>query len=255
MEHDTVELSQFESESVQNIQATTNIKAKDMEKTPPIEEKKVEDDKKKKRKKRKKEKGQERLLNYHEKLVKTAGLPPSRLMEDQRLSSPGIPDVRKSLQSEFEQIGGEERSESISLADNQPPASVTVPAVPEPQGYYQPSAPVCGDGTTSNTYSLPMLCSISPPLVGGYQGLSQSPSCVVGGVSTGWQNAHPILGGLSDSPGLNIGSSSGLSQHQSLSPMYQPSVGLYQPTSPVGRPPAFCFHCLQYGSVYTISPV
>ena len=155
--------------------------------------------------------------------------------------------------SDFEQIGGEERLESISPVDTQPPVPVTVPAVPEPQGYHQPPAPVYGDGTTSNTYSLPMLCSISQPPVGGFQGLSQSPVCGVGGMSTVWSDAG--LGGLCGSPGLSIGSSSGFNQQQSLSPMYQPSVGLYQPTSPVGRPPAFCFHCLQYGSVYTISPV
>ena len=270
VEHDTVELSQFESGSVQNEQATTNVEAQDMiresledevqlsqvdspkddhHRTPVMEEKTVEDDTKKKRKKkRKKEKGQERLLNYHEKLVKTGGLPPSRLMENQKLTSSGLPDVRKSLVSDFEQIGGEVGSESISPADTLPPAPVTESAVPEPQGYYQPSAPVCGDGTTSNTYSLPMLCSISQPSVEGYQGL-------IGGVSTVvWPDAHPWLGSLRGSPGLSIGSSSGLNQQQSLSPMYQPSVGLYQPNSPIGRP-AFCFHCLQYGSVYTISPV
>ena len=99
-----------------------------------------------------------------------------------------------------------------------------------------------------------MLCSISQPSVGGYQGLSQSPGCGVGGESTVWPDAHPWLGDLCGSPGLSIGSSSGLNQQQSQFPMYQPSVGLYQPNSPIGRP-AFCFHCLQYGSVFTISPV
>ena len=255
VEHDTetVELSQFESECVQN-EATTKVEAKDMEMTPVIEEKIVEDDKKKKRKKRNKEKRQERLLKYHEKLVKTGGLPPSRLMKNQRLTSSGLADVRKSLVSDFEQIGCEAMSEFISPAATLPQAPSSVSAVPEPHGYYQPPAPACGDGTTSTAYSLPMLCSISQPLVGGYQGLSQSPGCGVGGVSTVWPEVHPWLVGLSGSPGLSIGSSSGLNQQQSLSPMYQPSVGQYQPNSPSGRP-AFCFHCLQYGSVYTISPV
>ena len=94
--------------------------------------------------------------------------------------------------------------------------------------------------------------SLSP--VGGYQGLSQSPGYGVGGVTTVWPDAGPWLGGLCGSPRLSVGSSSSLNQHQLLSPMYQPSVGLYQQSSPIGSP-AFCFHCLQYGSVYTISKV
>ena len=66
-----------------------------------------------------------------------------------------------------------------------------------------------------------------------------------GGVSrpTVWTDAGPFGGGLCGSPG----SSSGFNQYQSLSPMYQPN-------SPSGKP-AFCFHCLQYGSVYTITPL
>ena len=274
-EYETVELSQVDSGHVdmgQNEQANTNVEAKDVIKescvfdanvqlsqvdspldnqhsTPVMEEKTVVDDNKRKRKK-KKDKRQERLLKYHEKLVKTRGLPSSRLMRNQKLTSPELPDVRKCLVSDFEQIGSEAGSVSTSSA-----APVTLPAVPEPQGYYQPPAQVCGDGTTSNTYSLPMLCSISQPSVGGYQGLSQSPGYGVGGVPTVWVDAG--LGSLCGSPGLSVGSSSSLNQHQLLSPMNQPSIGLYQPNSPTGRlpPPAFCFHCLQYGSVYTISPV
>ena len=281
VEHETVELSQFDNGYVdmgQNEHATTNVEDKDLIKesfvfdenvqlsqvesprdnqrrTPVVEEKTVVDDNKRKRKKkRKKEKRQERLLKYHEKLVKTSGLPPSRLMKNQKLTSSDWPDVSKSLVSDFEQIGGEIGSESTSPADTLPPAPVTVPAVPEPQRYYQPSAPEFGDGTTSNTYSLPMLCSTSQPSVGGYQGLSQSPGYGVGGVTTVWPDAGPWLGGLCGSPRLSVGSSSSLNQHQLLSPMYQPSVGLYQQSSPIGSP-AFCFHCLQYGSVYTISKV
>ena len=40
-------------------------------------------DRKKKKKSRNKEWRQERLLKFHQKLVKTSGLPPSRLMEQQ----------------------------------------------------------------------------------------------------------------------------------------------------------------------------
>ena len=48
-------------------------------------------------------------------------------------------------------------------------------------------------------------------------------------------------GGLGGSPSLGVGSSSGYSQHLSLSPMYQPSVGFNQPNSPIVKP-SFCIH-------------
>ena len=60
------------------------------------------------------------------------------------------------------------------------------------------------------------------------------------------------------------GSTSGTMPHSSLSPSYQSSVSqneglsmykpqLVPPASPCGTP-AYCFHCLQFGSVFTINP-
>ena len=207
-----------------------------------------------------------RLLKFQEKLVRTSGLPTSRLMDASTTSS-----LPKSLAAEFEQLAGEER---LQVSPQ--------PKVPYPQGFCQPTTPVSRSGTTSTTYSLPLLCSTSQAPVGGYgQGLGQSPGWGVSGVSspavwpdarllgggvgmctptgwpdagqvgggggmstpTVWPDAGSLGGGLCGSPG----SSSGYNQYQSLSPMYQPS-------SPSGNP-AFCFHCLQYGSVYTITQV
>ena len=60
-------------------------------------------------------------------------------------------------------------------------------------------------------------------------------------------------------------STSGFMPHSSLSPCYQSSVGQSEGLSiyhrqllspaPLGVRPAYCFHCLQFGSVYTINPV
>ena len=65
----------------------------------------------------------------------------------------------------------------------------------------------------------------------------------VGGVSTMWQDARLLGGGLAVLV-CELGV-----QADTIS-----SVGLYQPNSSFGKPP-FSVHCLQYGSVYTISPV
>ena len=64
---------------------------------------------KSKRKKRKnKESRQKGLLKYHEKLAKTCGLPPSRLMEKQRHGPDSLVknNLKRSLAGEFEQMGG-----------------------------------------------------------------------------------------------------------------------------------------------------
>ena len=55
----------------------------------------------KKKKRRSKEKRQERLHKFHQKLVKTRGLPPNRLMEQR---GTGLDDVKKDLDGEFDQV-------------------------------------------------------------------------------------------------------------------------------------------------------
>jgi hypothetical protein len=202
--------------------------------------------------KRSKEKRKNRLLKFHQKLVQMSGLPPSRLMLEQTpLSNKNMAKLNRKKLNFYDLTPGP--------AHGPPPIpAVPAPAAAQPHIPYQPSTPVCRNGIFSTTYSLPSLHSISQSSVGGYgQGLSQSPGYGVGGVSgvsTVWPDARTFSGGLCGSPELYVGSSSNLNQHHSLSPSYQPSVGLCQSNSPIGRP-AYCFHCLQYGSVYTISPV
>ena len=120
--------------------------------------------------------------------------------------------------------------------------------------------PLQGGRMSSSPISSTLLSSVTQPCAGGY----------VGG---GWPEARPTTG-YNNMPstaksniGLFYGSTSGIMHHSSLSPRYQSSVGqndglfLYQqqvppaPDPPGGGRPAYCFHCLQFGSVYTINPV
>ena len=55
----------------------------------------------KKKKRRSKEKHKERLLKFHQKLVKTSGLPPRRLMEQKRTS---LDNIKRDLKGEFELV-------------------------------------------------------------------------------------------------------------------------------------------------------
>ena len=102
-----------------------------------------------------------------------------------------------------------------------------------------------------------------------YPTLCSSPVSIVGDVSgsMGWSDARPMLGyGMQQtSPGLFSGSSSGSMNQSTLSSNVQTS-GLYglpmiqpQPQphhgAPYGERPAYCFHCLQFGTVFTVNPV
>ena len=212
-----------------------------------------------KKKKRNKERRQERLLKFHQKLVKTSGLPPSRLMEQKS----SLDLIKRNLKDEFEHLGSTDLTSATV---------VSAPAVPLPVApvYVQAPPPVVpsadsppgvqSNGSSSSTHILPMLCSITPSWTGGYVGVTSTP---------GWPDARP-LGGLdsnmSQSSHQYFGSSSGSPNHSSLSSSPQYGMGLpvpllFQsqpnpavPAPPVGRP-AYCFHCLQYGSVYAIYPV
>ena len=198
------------------------------------------------KKRRNKVKRQERLLKFQQKLVQTSGLPPSRLMQQNRAR---LDDVKRSLQEEFNHLGS--------------PVAAKPPATPTVHVQAPPAPPmVQGNGSSSSSNS-PMLCSISQPRAGGYAGVVTSPP------STGWPEARPASGlesSISQSPHLYSGSPSGLSNQLSLSfspqygmglpvPMFiQPHPLPVVPSTPGGRP-AYCFHCLQYGSVFTINPV
>ena len=167
--------------------------------------------KKKKRKKTNKEYRQKRLLKFHEKLVETSGLPPSRLMKKQKHNL-----LRRNLADEFNQIGGGFDASPISSK------FLTEPA---------PSAPWTG-------------------------------GCCGGEMVTlGWPEARPVLE-IGKFTHLYCGSTSGFTNQPSLSPSSQysvvwpvsvPVMNQQQPMVPPS--PAYCFHCMQYGSVFTVSPV
>ena len=91
--------------------------------------------KKSKRKKRKnKESRQKRLLKYHEKLVKTSGLPPSRLMEKQRHGPDSLVtnNLKRSLAGEFEQMGGVYEPGSVARPNFKLPAEPAHGTTPDP---------------------------------------------------------------------------------------------------------------------------
>ena len=156
---------------------------------------------KSKRKKRKnKESRQRRLLKYHEKLVKTSGLPPSRLMEKQK-HGPVQNHLKRS--SSFQQ--------SLLMVQHLPQPSM------ESNGTGWPEARpmlVLGSNTPQSTH---MYCEST----------------------SGSQNQQS----LSLSPQYSVGWPVGV-------PVYQPQLLSVQP----GGRPAYCFHCFQFGTVYTIHP-
>jgi hypothetical protein len=259
----------FHLSQVESIDSSNTLK------TPVVKKEKVEDYASKavkteirttEKKRKSKEKRQERLLKYQEKLMKTNGLPPSRLMEEQRLgqeSSSVLGEFKRNLSNEFEFLAG-----FRTVHDTGP--SLPTPGI-----------------TPSHGPALPVLM---PGQVVHLQPLIPMP---------GWSEARPEggIGGGQSFPGVNNGSDSGLLNQPSLPSMTHSSVGwktsepvlvyhqpqyllqqipqstpmmpepqyLPQPihqfptplpesVTPGGRP-AYCFHCLQYGAVYSISPV
>ena len=210
---------------------------------------------KKKQSKRNKEKRKERLLKFHLKLVNSSGLPPSRLMQETPGLSSNLRDIpRRRLLNEFATVSA--------------PVLPSVPAVPLPVASIQAQAaapPALSEGTQSygsysSFHTSPMQCSITPPWTGGCVGVTSTP---------GWPAARPVGdfdSNMSQSSHPYFGSSSGSPYHSSLSSSSQYGMGLpvdmlfqSQPNPAVPAPllgmPAYCFHCLQYGSVFTICPV
>ena len=127
-----------------------------------------------------------------------------------------------------------------------PPPPILGCQVPMP-GYCQQ---VPQTATTSSMNNYPTLCSSPVSIVGDVSG------------SMGWSDARPMLGyGLQQTPpGLFSRSSSGSMNQSTLSSNVQTS-GLYgmPMTQPQPQPhhaaPAYCFHCLQFGTVFTVNLV
>ena len=104
-----VELSQFDNEGQDSL-------------ATPVEAEQETGTKKRTKKQQRKKGRKERLLKFQEKLVKTRGLPQSRLMEQVlRIPPTDLDKVNRSLASEFEQLGRAEASptsvpEPVSIA-------------------------------------------------------------------------------------------------------------------------------------------
>jgi hypothetical protein len=286
-EDTNVELSQFDNECQDSLA------------TPVEAEQETGTKKRRKKQRRKKERRQERLLKFHEKLVKTSGLPPSRLMEE-RLRKPlsDLDKVKRRLASEFEHLGNAEASPtSVPEPGTVPTHHATVPApvvmprqsppqpVPPPvpvlgacqmpasalmPGQTGPNPgniqPVPQTVTTSGFSNLSTLCSspvtLAPPSTTLYMwGGNQSPSSLdlCYGSNSGFLNQTSLPSSHQSSVGWNLP----VYHQPQYVPLIQPQpvtqpqpVPLPQPQPvPLGGRPSYCFHCLQFGAVYSINPV
>ena len=146
--------------------------------------------------------------------------------------------LKRSLAGEFDHIGGVYEQGSVARHSFKLPAEPAHGTTPAPVTAIPPP------GTVTDHGAIPQV----------------QPSMESNG--TGWPEARPMLVLGSNTPQsthMYCESTSG-SQNQlslSLSPQY--SVG-WPVGVPVYRPqllpvqPAYCFHCLQFGTVYTINP-
>ena len=210
----------------------------------------------------------ERLLLFQEKLVKTSGLPPSRLMK-QRLDQIGLITVKKSLAGEFEQLASStpaHTSVSVLGVDGHVPPPAPMPGEPVPL----PPVPLLGQSVPppSSPVLMPVLSDYTFP-----------PSALMPGQEAptvpmpGQHYPPPILMPGQTAP-LQYGFSQCQAQPQTLtssgfnslptlcsSPVTfganeANSVGVPQfPPILLGLRPAYCFHCLQFGSVFMINQV
>ena len=124
----------------------------------------------KKKKKRRNTGRQKRLLKFHEKLVRTCGLPASRLMEMEKDKLLG-----KSISSEFQQLG----EEDAGLDTNTGHVTARSPTTPTPVTEPSPSSPP------------PVIRVLMPEQLGGAQPLHQPP--IGHGVSYHTPPAVPAL--------------------------------------------------------------
>ena len=247
------ELSQLETNNKTPIETLESLNT----------EKKAERRKNKGRKKR-----QERLLKFQTKLVISSGLPPSRLMR-KRLdqgSPPGQFNVKKNLVQEFEQLAQPSVSQHGDggqltppvLMPGQPAAPVQMPGqqtyvlMPEQPASLPPPPHVQMPALTSPTVLMPgQPVSTSPPVLMPGQPAAPIP----------WQTAPTHLDQLVS----QIVASSGIKHFPTLccSPvtfvgdMSTPAPGGMSKADPFpnSRNPAYCFHCLQFGNVFTINQV
>ena len=124
-----------------------------------------------------------------------------------------------------------------------------LPTIPAPSTLSSPAGPDFSTSVPSCVclVSSPMTCATTPTWTGGGQ--------VGEGLGTGWPEAGP----MTPPNHLYYGSTSGPMNPQTLSSIspYSLGVSVFQPNPPqvptIGSP-AYCFHCLQFGRVFTVSP-
>lgn len=227
--------------------------------------------------KRKKEKRKERLLKFHQKLVDVSGLPPSRLMQElhtPRLSSAQGGLNRRSLNKEFEKGGGAEFAHGPFPDTRSVPETGTssplvlppmMPAALMPgqtcgvQPHTPTAAPGCGQplGLMAGTTSGSKLDSSLSPIHQSFNGTTSG--------TVRWSEARPMEGSSGNgntflTPGPVNWSTSGSLNLPALSLFSPPSAwsAILPPYQPQPVPqvvtPAYCFHCMQYGAVFTIIP-
>ena len=114
-----------------------------------------------------------------------------------------------------------------------------------------------------------MIGQINQPLDGVNRTSTSPPwacGCCAGSVSgwsTGWPIARPMVGlncNKTQFSHVYCGGTSTFNNQQSLSPSYQCILGCQEgmsqpPHTPTDNSPAYCYHCLQYGAVYTMNLV
>ena len=230
--------------------------SKENNNTPKLEQKQ------KKKKSINKKRREERLLRFQEKLVITSGLPPSRLMKKrlEKASPQGMWNAKKNLAGDFEELAVPRPANVVgghSVLPGQPALHVQMPghsASPPPSSVMMPGQQSCPLSVPALIPEQPALAFPFPVLMPGQQALPFSSL-------TPGQNSHPQLGFIHEQAVQQTGITSGFDNFSTLysSPVTfvgdvnSPSSQVY-PFPQVGLP-AYCFHCLQFGKVFTLNPV
>jgi hypothetical protein len=198
--------------------------------------------------------------------------------------------VKRSLASEFDQLGRAEASPTLVPEPGTLPAqhaTVPAPVLMPRQAPLQPDpppVPVLGSGQSQASVLMPGQTDLNPgniqpvPQTAATSDFSNLSTLCSSSVTLTPPSTTFYLWGGNQSPSsldLCYGSNSGFLNQASLPSSHQSSVGwnlpvyhqpqydpLFQPQPvtqpqpvPLGGRPFYCFHCLQYGAVYSINPV
>ena len=221
-----------------------------------------------KTKNRSKRKRHERLLRFQEKLVKTSGLPPSRLMK-QRFDHIGQITLKKSLAGEFEHLAESATNHAqVSLHEMEGHGHVPPPTPVQGKQGLTPHVLMPGQQVLPPPPPPPELMPVQPANTFPCSALMPGQSCPTVQMQ-GQQYPPPsLMPGQTASPHLEFLQSHPMSQTVTTSGFnYLPTLcsspvtfagsgdSVIFPPSPLGLKPAYCFHCLQFGSVFTINQI